>query len=98
MIGNKDLITSLKHYKRGNVSFGDGASARICGKGIVESIGMPKLDGVLYVAGLREKIYEHKLPVQHWLEVNFSKEERVVVINLVNMVMKTIYNSYEILA
>lgn len=51
--GNKSLFTSFEYYKVGKVTFSYGESAKICGKVSTMCNGMPKLDDVLYIAGLK---------------------------------------------
>ena len=56
MIGDKAWFTSLEDYNGVTVTFGDGSLACVKGKGNISIIGCPKLDGVLYVDGLKANL------------------------------------------
>lgn len=56
MTGDKSLFTHLAEVHDRRVTFGDGNSARIIGKGTVEVPGIPKLNDVLYVEGLKHNL------------------------------------------
>ena len=53
MTGDKSFFTSLEDYNGGTVTFGNGSLAHVKGKGSISILGYPKLDGVLYVDGLK---------------------------------------------
>ena len=46
-------FTSLENYNGGIITFGDGSLARVKGKDSIGTLGCPKLNGVLYVKGLK---------------------------------------------
>ena len=53
---DKSSFTSLEIYNGGIVTFGNGSLTRVKSKGSIAIPGCPKLYGVLYVEGLKEKI------------------------------------------
>ena len=53
MTGDKSFFTSLEDYNGGTTTFGNGSLAHVKGKGSISILGYPKLDGVLYVDGLK---------------------------------------------
>ncbi|XP_062100847.1 uncharacterized protein LOC133806773 [Humulus lupulus] len=53
MTGNKHLLTNLLSYVEGYVTFGDGSKGRIMGRGKLHLHGLPPLENVLYVEGIR---------------------------------------------
>ena len=55
-IGDKSFFTSLKDYNGETVTFGYESLAHVKCKGSISIIGCPKLNGVLYVDGLKEKV------------------------------------------
>ena len=56
MIGDKAYFTSLEDYNGETVTFGDGSLACVKGKGSISIPTCPKLDGVLYVDGLKANL------------------------------------------
>ena len=50
---DKSYFTSLENYNGGIITFGDGRLACVKGKYSIATLGCPKLDGVLYVKGLK---------------------------------------------
>ena len=53
MIGYKFSFTSLENYNGRVVTFGDGSLTHVKGKSSIVVFGYPKLDGALYVEGLK---------------------------------------------
>ncbi|XP_022867210.1 uncharacterized protein LOC111386939 [Olea europaea var. sylvestris] len=53
MCGNKALFTTLDECNGGMVTFGDGGSTPILGKGTVQIHSLPVISNVLYVEGVR---------------------------------------------
>ncbi|RVW49111.1 hypothetical protein CK203_084454 [Vitis vinifera] len=49
-------FTSLENYNGGIITFGDGSLARVKGKDSIGTLGCPKLNGVLYVKGLKDNL------------------------------------------
>ena len=56
MIGNKSFCTSLEDNNGGIVIFGDGSFACVKSKGSIFILNCLKLDGVLYVDGLKANL------------------------------------------
>ncbi|XP_022853916.1 uncharacterized protein LOC111375345, partial [Olea europaea var. sylvestris] len=56
MCGNKGLFTTLDECNGGMVTFGEGDSAPILGKGTVQIHGLPVISNVLYVEEMSAKI------------------------------------------
>jgi hypothetical protein len=62
--GDQTKFLTLKEEKGGSVTFGDNASGRIVGKGIVSlDNGNTKTQNVLYVEGLKHKVCYERLKV-----------------------------------
>ena len=53
MTGDKSLFKSLKEKVGDYVTFGDGSHAQVLGKGTIEIPGLPPLEDVLYIKGLK---------------------------------------------
>ena len=53
MTGDQSLFNVFKSKKGGNVTFGDGSKSQIKGKRIISLLGLPDIENVLYVEGLR---------------------------------------------
>ena len=53
MIGDKSSLTSFENYDDRVVTFGEGSLAHVKGKGSIAIFGCPKLDGILYIEGLK---------------------------------------------
>ena len=87
MIGNKSSFTSLENYDDGVVTFRDGNLARVKCKSSITIPGCPKLDGVLYVEGLKANLLsisqmcdkDHKVNFHQDLCKVVNKEGKVVI-------------------
>ena len=53
MIGNRSFLTNFIEFDGRNVTFGDGNVASVKGKGTICAPGIPNLEEVLYVEGLK---------------------------------------------
>ena len=53
MTRGKSLFKSLKEKVGDYVTFGDGSHAQVLGKGTIEIPGLPPLEDVLYIKGLK---------------------------------------------
>ena len=53
MTGDKSLFKTLKEKEDGFVTFGDGSHSQVLGKGTVDIPGLPLLNDVLYIKGLK---------------------------------------------
>ena len=56
MTGDKSLFKSLKDKVSNYVTFGDGSHDQVLGKGTVEILGLPLLNDVLYIKGLKANL------------------------------------------
>ena len=88
MIGNKSFFTSLEDYNGCIVIFRDGILARVKDKGIIFIPDCLKLDGVLYVDGLKANLLSISQICDKDYRVNFfqdlcevvNKEGKVIII------------------
>src|ERR1044072_3068194 len=79
MTGMKNYLVDLKAYATSYVTFGDGAKGRIKGIGKLVRTGSPLLDDVLLVEGLTSSLISISQLCDQGVEVNFSKEECLVI-------------------
>ena len=56
MSGDKSLFSNLEKHEWGVVTFRDGNSSKVIGKGKVSTPGIPSLENVLYVKGLKANV------------------------------------------
>lgn len=56
IIGDKRLFSSIEKYNGGLVRFRDGSNTRVIGRGTVSISGIPRLDNVLLVDGLKANL------------------------------------------
>jgi hypothetical protein len=76
MTGNKDFFKELKEgINGGNITYGDGSKSKVIGKGVVEILGVPTLEEVLFVDGLKANLLSISQFYDDDLVVLFSKEE-----------------------
>ena len=74
MSGDKSIFSNLKFFNGGNVTFGDGKTSKIIGRGTVTSPGLPVLDNVLLVEGLKANLLSISQFCDTYHTVLFSKE------------------------
>ncbi|XP_058222995.1 uncharacterized protein LOC131332716 [Rhododendron vialii] len=72
--GNKSFFAKLEKYNGGFVTFGDGNTGKIVGQGTVNAPGIPLIDNVLYVEGLKANLLSIGQFCDNMHEVNFSKD------------------------
>ena len=99
MTGHKRYFTSLEDYNGGIITFGDGSLARVKDKGSIAIHGCPKLDGVLYVEGLKVNLLSISEMYDKDHRVNFCQELCEVVNKEGKVVItrhRTIDNYYDI--
>ena len=97
--GYKSSFTSLENYGGGVVTFEDGSLAWVKDKGSIAIIGYPKLDGVLYVQGLKAYLLSIGQMCDKDYKVNFYQELCEVVNKEGKIVItghKTMDNCYDI--
>ena len=75
MSGHKSYFTSLKKNEGGIVSFGDGGTSRVIGKGSISMVGLPKLENALLVDGLKANLLSISQMCDSHHEVLFSKNK-----------------------
>ena len=88
MIGDKYSLTSFENYDGEVITFGDGSLAWVKCKGSIVITGCPKLDGVLYVEGLKADLLsisqmcdkDHKVNFYQELCEVVNKDRKVVII------------------
>ncbi|XP_022868632.1 uncharacterized protein LOC111388180 [Olea europaea var. sylvestris] len=78
MCGNKSLFTTLDECNGGMVTFGDGGSAPILGKGTVQMLGLPVISNVLYVEGLKSNLLSISQICDDDFEVSFVQKRCTV--------------------
>ncbi|XP_072993626.1 uncharacterized protein [Typha latifolia] len=78
MSGDKSLFSNLEKHERGVVTFGDGNSSTVIGKGKVSSPGVPILENVLYVKGLKANLVSISQFCDEDYEVKFSKTNCII--------------------
>ncbi|XP_022891884.1 uncharacterized protein LOC111406737 [Olea europaea var. sylvestris] len=78
MCGNKALFTTLDECNGGMVTFGDGGSAPILGKGTVQMHGLPVISNVLYVEGLKSNLLSISQICDDDFEVSFVQKRCTV--------------------
>ena len=74
MTGYKFSFTSLENYNGGIITFGDGRLACVKGKYSIATLGCPKLDGVLYVKGLKLNLLTISQMCDKYHRVNFCQD------------------------
>ena len=87
MIGDKSSLTSFENYDGGVVIFGDGSLAWVNDKGSTVITDCPKLNGVIYVEGLKanhlsiSQMYDkdHKVNFYQDLCEVVNKEGKIVI-------------------
>ncbi|XP_022872302.1 uncharacterized protein LOC111391337 [Olea europaea var. sylvestris] len=82
MCGNKALFTTLDEYNGGMVTFGDGGSTPILGKGIVQMHGLLVISKVLYVEGLKSNLLSISQICDADFEVSFVQKRCTVSVEI----------------
>jgi hypothetical protein len=75
MSGDKSLFCNLEKHEGGVVTFGDGNSSKVIGKGKVSSSGVPILENVLYVRDLKANLLSISQFCDEDYEIKFSKND-----------------------
>ena len=79
MTGDKALFKSLKEKVGDYVTFGDGSHAQVLGKGTVEIPGLPLLEDVLYIKGLKANLLSITQICDENFIVQFSKKGCIII-------------------
>ena len=56
MTGDRSQFCAYDEFDGGSVTFGDGSIAKIIGKGTITGPGLPEIENVLYVDGLKHNL------------------------------------------
>ena len=75
MTGDPSKLHGLVSFQGGNVTFGDGNTSRVIGKGTVENIGLSPKDEVLLVDGLKANLISISQLCDSDYKVNFLRTE-----------------------
>ncbi|XP_022883334.1 uncharacterized protein LOC111400128 [Olea europaea var. sylvestris] len=78
MCGNKALFTTLDECNGGMITFGDGGSAPILGKGTVQIHDLPVISNVLYVESLKSNLLSISQICDADFEVSFVEKRCTV--------------------
>ncbi|CAJ2652046.1 unnamed protein product [Trifolium pratense] len=88
MTGVEHYLEDLKSYATSFVTFGDGAKGEIKGVGKLANHGLPKLDNVLLVKGLKANLISISQLCDQGMKVNFTKAECLVTNEQGELLMK----------
>jgi hypothetical protein len=88
MTGVEKFLRDIKSYTTSYVTFGDGAKGEIKGIGKLHNNGLPKLDNVLLVKGLKANLISISQLCDQGLKVDFTKNECLVTSNKGELLMK----------
>jgi hypothetical protein len=88
MTGVERFLVDVKSYTTSYVTFGDGAKGEIKGVGKLINSGLPKLDDVLLVKGLKANLISISQLCDQGLKVNFNKDECLVKTDKGKLLMK----------
>ena len=79
MTGNKDILVDYKPLSEGLVTFDDGVTMRVLGRGILKVENFPRFKSVLHVDGLKANLISISQICDLNLKVNFNHEKCVVI-------------------
>ncbi|KAG5531907.1 hypothetical protein RHGRI_026496 [Rhododendron griersonianum] len=79
MTGDKSLFAKLEKYNGGFITFSNGNTGKIIGQGTINAPGIPPLDNVLYVEGLKANLLSIGQFCDTMHKVNFSKNNCSIV-------------------
>jgi hypothetical protein len=88
MTGVEKYLKDIKSYTTSYVTFGDGAKGKIKGIGRLHNSGLPKLDDVLLVKGLKANLISISQLCDQGLKVDFTKNECLVTTDKGELLMK----------
>ncbi|KAK2382486.1 putative mitochondrial protein [Trifolium repens] len=88
MTGEEKFLVDIKSYTSSYVIFGDGVKGQIMGVGKLINNGLPKLDNVLLVKGLKINLISISQQSDQGLKVDFSKNECLVANDKSELLMK----------
>lgn len=73
MMGNKSFFIDFTNFEGGKVTFGDGNVACVKGKGTICALGIPKLEDVLFIEGLKANLNSRNQICDKDFNVQFLK-------------------------
>ncbi|KAG5528763.1 hypothetical protein RHGRI_029433 [Rhododendron griersonianum] len=79
MSGDKSFFVNLEKYNGGIVTFGDGSTSKVVGRGTIQAPGLTRLENVLYVDGLKANLISISQMCDSHHEVRFSKNDCYIV-------------------
>ena len=79
MIGDKNIVVDYKPVSEGLVTFGDGVTVRVLGRGTLNVDGFPQFKNVLHVDGLKANLISIYQICDLNHNVNFNREKCVVI-------------------
>ncbi|KAK2396391.1 hypothetical protein QL285_058047 [Trifolium repens] len=88
MTSKERFLVDIKSYTSSYVTFGDGVKEQIMGVGKLINNGLPKLDNVLLVKGLKVNLISIRQLSDQGLKVDFSKNECLVTNDKSELLMK----------
>ncbi|KAK2376831.1 gag-protease polyprotein [Trifolium repens] len=88
MTGEERFLVDIKSYTSSYVTFGDGAKGQIKGIGKLINNGLPELDNVLLVKGLKANLISISQLCDQGLKVDYSKDECLVTNDKGELLMK----------
>lgn len=100
MTGDKSMFVCLEKYNGGVVTFGDGNTSKVVGRGTIQAPGLNCLENVLYVDGLKANLLSISQMCDSHHEVRFPKKDCYILDKQGNTVMhgtRTSDNCYGIL-
>ena len=75
MTGNKYYLVNYKSCSKGHVTFGDRERSRVVGKGTLKVDGLPSLDNVLHMEGLKANLISTSQLCNQNLFVKFTRDK-----------------------
>ena len=79
MTGDKSLFMTLKEKVGDYVTFGDGSHTQVFGKGTIKITGLPLLEDVLYIKGLKANLLSITQICDEDFLVQFSKKGCIII-------------------
>ena len=75
MTGNKEFMKNIQPWNLGSMTFGDGAKGIVIGSGLLKVLGMPELENVLLMNGLKVNLINISQLCDQNLSVKFTKDK-----------------------
>ena len=94
MKGNKEFFTNLQPCNLKFVTFGDGFKGVVHGSGLLKVLGMPKVENVLLIEGLKSNLISISQLCDHNLFIKLTKNKYSMIDNSNTCVMEGERSSY----